>query len=84
MIDELILKASPRPWRVSEELGHKGIPGEPDEPGYIEGVIDAENNWVFRFDDDYGTDQSANAALIVALVNATVGSQVINAKGSGE
>lgn len=63
---------SPTPWElvIDREPGEMGT-----TLGYeLRGVKDADGEWVIRFDDDYGTDQYANAKLIVSLVNATRGS----------
>jgi hypothetical protein len=72
VLDELLLKASPRPWRLSVEQGRPDSWMGPAEPSYCEGILSADDRWVVRFEDDYSTDQWADAELIVALVNATI------------
>jgi hypothetical protein len=52
---------------ASEEYGEYGAVLQGP---YCEGIRDAAGDWVVRFDDDYGTDQMANAILVVGAVNA--------------
>lgn len=77
-LEALLVSVTTRPWEVEidHEYGSFGVllsrevrgirsteprrgPADPRPP-----------RWVVRFDDDYGTDQGADAALIVATVNA--------------
>ena len=59
---------SPRPWSLQFQSD-----GNEFEFGgritYLQGIVDANGEWVVRFDDDYGTDQVANAKLIMEAVN---------------
>lgn len=61
------IETSPRPWRLNWE-------SEEDElfnviHHYVNGIKDANNEWVIRFDDDYGTNQFCNANSIVRAIN---------------
>ena len=50
------------PWSVAW--------GRSDPEGlFCEGIKDSNGDWVARFDDDYGTNQGANAEAIVQSVN---------------
>lgn len=75
---EALAKATPRPWIASISWGHPDSVNGPAESSYCEGVLGetyfdnqdvSHADWIFRFDDDYGTPQMENAALIVATVN---------------
>lgn len=62
---ELSEAASKGPWE--EQVGSEGD-WEHGHFSYVEGVVigaEKERPWVIRFEDDYGTDQSANSRLIV-------------------
>lgn len=59
---------TPGKWNliVGEEHGEMGTLLQ----RYCEGIRAEDGRWVVRFDDDYGTNQWADAALIVELHNA--------------
>jgi hypothetical protein len=65
-------KATPRPWEVVTADESDGEPFG-NRWHYAQGVRSPEaagQPWVARFDDDYSTDQWADADLIVAAINA--------------
>lgn len=63
-LEAKLSKATPGPWvkQVESETGEFGSV----IARYTRGVRSADNSWVARFDDDYGTDQSSDAAYIAA------------------
>ncbi len=65
--DDGLPQISPRPWKLDVQMEY----GELFHPlfRYCRGILDANNEWVIRFDDDYGNDQWANAEFIVEIVN---------------
>lgn len=68
-VQKLLDEATPLPWRLitdkSDPEGSFPVGIERDHPGYP-----GEHGWAVMFDDDWGTNQWANAALIVHAVNS--------------
>jgi hypothetical protein len=54
---------TPGPWGPETETEY-GEPGTSWASTYVLGVKAADGRWVCKFDDDYGTDQMADAHLI--------------------
>ena len=52
---------SPVPWRLEWDQEYGDFGSKIGSP-YVTGIKAANNDWVVRFDDDYGNDQAANAA----------------------